>query len=126
MTEEDPDWVISFKLIEDWEQHTIDHLPYINAILHWFNMAKCDLVDTPMVPNKTLSKFDFHTNNDDKQIMSEHPYQELIAALVWLSITSCPNILFTATHIAKFNSNLGDAHWQAAKCVLCYLKGNSR
>ena len=125
MTEENPDWVMGFKLIEDQEWHTItiDHSPYINTILHQFNMAEWIPVDTPMVPNKTLSKFDCPINDDDKQIMSEYPYQELISALIWLSITSHPNISFTATHLAKFNLNPGDAHWQAAKHVLCYFKG---
>ena len=83
MTEENPNWVMGFKLIEDRDLHTIaiDHSSYIDAILCWFNMAECDPVDTPMVPNKTLLKFDCPTNNNKKQVMSTQPYWELIGAL---------------------------------------------
>ena len=125
MTEEDPNWVMGFKLIKDRDLHTIaiDHSPYIDAIFRWFNMAECDSVDTPMVPNKTLSKFDCPTNDNEKQVMSTQPYQELVRALIWLSITSCPDISFMATHLAKFNSNPGYTHWTATKHVLCYLRG---
>lgn len=86
-------------------------------------MAECDPVDTPKVPNKTLSKFDCPTNDNKKQVMSTQPYQELVRALIWLFITSHPDILFMATHLAKFNSNPGYTHWMAAKRVLHYLKG---
>ena len=119
------DNVMGFKLIKDRDLHTItiNHSCYIDAILCRFNMAECDPVDTPMVPNKTLSKFDCPTNDNKKQVMSTWPYQELIGALIWLSITSCQDISFMATHLAKFNSNPGYTHWTATKCILHYLKG---
>src|ERR1700722_10616818 len=42
---------------------------------------------------------------------------------MWLSVVSRPDISFTATHLSRFNSNPGKAHWHSAKCVLRYLKG---
>jgi hypothetical protein len=50
--------------------------------------------------------------------MANKPYCKLIGALTWISITSHPEIAFTATHLAQFNSNPGEAYWKAGKTVL--------
>jgi hypothetical protein len=54
------------------------------------------------------------------------PYRELIGALIWLSIVSQPDISFTATHLARFNTNPGKTHWNSAKHVLRYFKGSRK
>ena len=125
LTEEDPNWIMGFKPVEDWAEHTIliDHSPYIDAILCQFNMLECDPIDTPMDTNRTLSKLDGPVNNAEKQAMSEHPYWELIGTPIWISVTSCPHISFVAMHLVKFNVNPGDAHWRTKKWAGRYLKG---
>jgi len=42
---------------------------------------------------------------------------------VYLAVTTHPDISYAAGVLARFNSNPGLAHWQAAKHVLHYLKG---
>ena len=44
MKEEDPDWVMGFKLVENQEEATIsiDHSQYISAVLRWFRMEDCN------------------------------------------------------------------------------------
>ncbi len=42
---------------------------------------------------------------------------------MYLAVTTRPDIAYAARVLARFNSNPGLAHWQAAKHVLCYLKG---
>jgi len=42
---------------------------------------------------------------------------------MYLAITTQPDIAYAAGGLARFNSNPGLAHWQAAKHVLWYLKG---
>ena len=42
---------------------------------------------------------------------------------MYLALTTRPDIAYAAGVLARFNSNPGLSHWQAAKHVLHYLKG---
>jgi Reverse transcriptase (RNA-dependent DNA polymerase)/GAG-pre-integrase domain len=125
MKEEDPNWLMGFLLVENPATQTIsiDHSQYINTILKQFNMQDCDAAKIPLDPIRVLSKDDSPSTDSDKSKMANKPYRKLIGALTWISVTSHPEIAFAATHLAQFNSNPGEAHWEAGKTVLRYLKG---
>jgi hypothetical protein len=55
--------------------------------------------------------------------MKNIPYRELIGGLVWLVTANRPDLAFTACLLSRFVNNPGQAHWNAAKQVLRYLKG---
>ena len=86
-------------------------------------MHDSDASRIPLDPVRVLSKDDGPSTDSDKAKMINRPYRELIGALTWISVTSHPEIAFAATHLAQFNSNPGEAHWEAGKTVLRYLKG---
>ena len=125
MKEEDPNWVMGFKLIEDRGEGTIsiDHSLYIEAVLRRFGMEECNPARTPLDPGTLLSADDCPATEDEKAAMKNIPYRELVGALTWLTVVSRPDIAFAATYLARFNANPGPTHWKAAKHVLRYLKG---
>ena len=125
MKEEDPTWLMGFLLVKNPAVQTIsiDHSQYINTILKRFNMSDCDPTKIPLDPVHMLLKDDGPSTDGDKAKMANKPYHKLIGALTWISVTSHPEIAFAATHLAQFNSNPGEAHWEARKTVLKYLKG---
>jgi hypothetical protein len=43
--------------------------------------------------------------------------------LLYVMVATRPDIAYTLSVLCKYMANLGRAHWQAAKRVLCYLKG---
>ena len=55
--------------------------------------------------------------------MRQYPYISVVGSLMYLALTTRPDIAYTAGVLARFNSNPGLAHWQAAKHALRYLKG---
>jgi hypothetical protein len=55
--------------------------------------------------------------------MRQYPYISIVGSLIYLALTTRPDIAYAARVLARFNSNPGLSHWQAAKYVLCYLKG---
>ena len=128
MKEEDPNWLMGFKLIENCNEGTIaiDHSLYIDTILQRFGMENCNPTRTPLDPGTLLSTDDCPTTKDKKAVMMNVPYRELIGALTWIAVVSHPDIAFMTTYLAWFNANPGLTHWKAAKHVLQYLNGTKQ
>jgi hypothetical protein len=43
---------------------------------------------------------------------------------MYIAIGTRPDITFAVQQLCKFLDNYSDAHWEAAKRVVCYLKGS--
>ena len=127
MKEEDPNWVMGFKLIKNCKEATvsIDHSLYINAVLCQFGMDDCNTTCTPLDSGNVLSLHDCLQTDEERSKMCTIPYWELIGTLMWITVISQPDISFVATYLAHFNVNPGQTHWKAAKHILCYLKGTA-
>ena len=94
---------------------------YVNKLLTRFRMSECKQILTPMESNCKLSKPD-HVNMSE---MEKYPYQSLIGALLYLSVSTRPDIAYSVNYLSQFNNNYNGEHWKAAKRVLRYLKGTS-
>ena len=55
--------------------------------------------------------------------MSHVPYMSAIGALMYLAIATRPDITYSVSKLAQYNSNPGPEHWHAVKHLLRYLKG---
>lgn len=93
---------------------TLDQENYTEGILKRFGMNECKPVSTPLIPNEKLAK---HTEKD------KYPFQELIGALMYLSVCTRPDISYAISSLSHFNTCYGREHWITAKKVLSYLKG---
>ena len=94
---------------------------YVNKLLTHFNMSECKPVLTPMEINCKLSKPEYINTKE----MEKYPYQRLIGALLYLSVSTRSDIAYTVNYLSQFNNNYNSEHWKAAKRVLRYLKGTS-
>ena len=50
-------------------------------------------------------------------------YQSAVGSLMYLAVSTRPDIAFAVNNLARFNSNPQKEHWTALKRVLRYLKG---
>ncbi|XP_043470226.1 uncharacterized mitochondrial protein AtMg00240-like [Leptopilina heterotoma] len=91
---------------------------YIMEILDCFGMTECKPVGTLMDSNVKLIKPDA-TNQGEEKV----PYRELIGALMYLAVSTRPDIAYTVSSLSQLNDCNGPIHWNAAKRVLRYLKG---
>jgi hypothetical protein len=57
--------------------------------------------------------------------MKSVPYMNAVGKLMYLALTTRPDIAYSVGVLARFNSNPGPLHWKAAKHLLRYLKGTS-
>lgn len=55
--------------------------------------------------------------------MKQFPYQRLIGSLMYLAVSTRPDIAYAVNFLSQFNTNYDIEHWKAAKRILRYLKG---
>jgi Reverse transcriptase (RNA-dependent DNA polymerase) len=96
---------------------------YIIDMLACFRLSECRPVTTPMEPGITLDQSQYPSTEEEIEEMKKVPYMNAIGALMYLAIGTCPDIAYSVTKLAQFNSNPGLAHWKAVKHLFRYLKG---
>lgn len=88
---------------------------YTLSVLERFGMVESKPVGTPLDKNVKFS--------DDLTRIDNVPYQELIGSLMYLAVSTRPDISFAVSFLSQFNNSHTTEHWSAAKRVLRYLKG---
>jgi hypothetical protein len=63
-------------------------------------------------------------NDEEVDYMKSVPYLSAVGSLMYLAITSRPDISYSVGVLARFNSNPGPLHWKAVKHLFRYLKGS--
>ena len=53
--------------------------------------------------------------------MKDKPYLSLVGTLMYLAVTTKPDIAYAVGVLARFNSNSGLQYWKAAKHLMRYL-----
>lgn len=92
---------------------------YIRDILMKLGMQDSKPVSTPLASGTKLT-LETQENDDDN-----HPFRELIGALMYLAVGTRPDIAYAVSALSQFNSCHNHSHWIAAKRILRYLKGTT-
>jgi len=113
---------LGMKILQDENSENIwiGQPAYISKILHKFGMQDCKPVSTPADPGAKLMKSSKSEDSLDLQ-----RYQSAIGALLYLSVSTRPDIAYSVSTLAKFSSNPCKQHWTALKRVMRYLKGTA-
>lgn len=96
---------------------------YIRDVLKQFKMEDCKTTSTPIDTSVKLSEEMCPKTPAEKEEVSKLPYQNLVGALMWLAVSTRPDIAHAVSLLSQYNTNYGQQHWVAAKRVLRYLKG---
>eukprot|EP00253_Pinus_taeda_P028689 PITA_28689 len=97
----------------------ISQAKYVNEVLGRFNMQECKASITPTVMGLKLSKQDSSKDFDPSL------YKSIFGSLMYLTATR-PDIMLVVSLISRFMEMPKEAHWQAAKRILRYVKGTKR
>ena len=100
---------------------TLSQTDYIKSILQMSNMLNCHPTITPAVPKTVLSAA---PDSDDNASVQNFPYSKVVGQLLWISVMTKPEIAYQVGQLAKYVSNFGKIHVDAAKYCLRYLKGS--
>lgn len=64
-----------------------------------------------------------HVTNQDKFLMSEVPYTQVVGSLMYAIVCTRADIAYAFSVVSRFMSDPGKEHWDAVKWVMRYLKG---
>eukprot|EP00253_Pinus_taeda_P013408 PITA_13408 len=92
---------------------------YVNEVLGRFNMQDSKATVTPTVMGLKLSK------EDNSKDFDPSLYKSIVGILMYLTATRL-DIMFFVSLISRFMERPKEAHWQAAKRILKYVKGTKR
>eukprot|EP00253_Pinus_taeda_P028962 PITA_28962 len=92
---------------------------YANEVLERFNMQKCKTTITPIMMGLKLSKED---NNKD---FDPSLYKGIVGTLMYLTATRL-DIMHVVSLISRFMERPKEAHWQATKRILRYVKDDQK
>lgn len=84
-----------------------------------FEMSDCKQIGTPMEAGLKLER----NGNANGIATLQPPYRELIGYLMYVSLTTRPDLAFATNFFSRFQSNFGDEHFMYAKRILKYIKG---
>ncbi|KRZ07267.1 Retrovirus-related Pol polyprotein from transposon TNT 1-94 [Trichinella pseudospiralis] len=95
---------------------------YIMDILERFRMKNSKPVETPIDASNKLSAETYPKAETEKVEMQNMPYRSLVGSLMYLSVSTRPDIAFAVSLLSQLSENYGNQHWAASKRVLPYLK----
>ena len=102
---------------------TIDQEEYVQGILERFEMEGCKESAIPLATSLKLTKDMSPTSEEAMERMKEVPYREAIGSLMYLMVSTRPDIAAAVGILSRFLNNPGEEHWMAVKKVFRYLQG---
>jgi hypothetical protein len=102
----------------------IDQEEYIKGILVRFGMDKCKVSSTPLCPKMKLSVKQGPADNNERARMAEIPYREAIGSLMYLMVSTRPDLAQAVGILSRFLNDPGETHWTEVKRVFRYLQGS--
>jgi hypothetical protein len=120
----DTQWLLGCR-IRRWRDKrllAIDQEQYTTQILTDFGMQHCNAVKTPC-PTARLTSAMCPTTEDERREAGLLPYCAIVGKCMYLSNCTRPDISFAVRELAKYMSNYGPKHFEAAKHLLRYLQG---
>jgi hypothetical protein len=120
-------YFVGLKITRDWSKMTVYLLQpeYINKIIHKFHMEECQPKRLPADPNSRLvtNKKPSLEENAEKE---SFPYREAVGSLIYLAVTSRPDISYVVNQVAQHSENPNRSHCTAVKRIISYLKGTTQ
>ncbi len=112
-------WFLGIRIIRDRQLRKLwlCQDSYIDKLVDTFNISTTNPATTPMLTH-VLEPFDGQAT-----VQEIHAYQQRVGSLNYSAVITRPDISFAAGKLARYNTNPGPKHLQAADRVLEYLAG---
>jgi hypothetical protein len=97
----------------------------IDRIIHQFGQIDAAPLSIPMVPGLKLRRIiKSSLSTTDQDNLSKLPYRSLVGSLLYIAISTRPDISYAVQQLSQFLDSFSYEHWNAAIRVVRYLKGS--
>ena len=122
ITSKDVDCFVGISIKHDRTQQTIQLTQpnYIKKILKRFQMENCD---PKLVPADLYTVLSSGSDKGDSSFVDRQLYQEAVGSLMFLMVSTRPDIAFAVGQVSQFCQDPQQAHWKAVKRIMAYLRG---
>jgi hypothetical protein len=107
----------------DTMEISLDQEKYVETVLDKFKMNDCSTMSTPINESEPLSESMSPTDYKGHLEMRNIPYREAVGSIMYLAVSTRPDISKAVSNVSKYLQNPGLEHWKAVKRILRYLKG---
>ena len=116
--------VLKIRIRRDKERGilTLDQSKYAASVLQRFGMQDCKGVSIPLSHGTYFSVGQSPDGDEEKEQMSAIPYRQAVGSLMYLMVSTRPDIAAAVQVLSRFGSNPGPAHWSGVKRVLQYVQ----
>ena len=105
---------------------TLSQEEYVDGILCKFGMEDCGSSATPLATSTKLSEDMSPKTEQERERMSGVPYRAAIGSLMYLMVSTRPDLAAAVGLLSRFLNNPGEEHWMAVKKIFKYLQGTRK
>jgi hypothetical protein len=98
---------------------------YVEKIFMRFGMNTVKPIQIPLASHFNLSSGLCPSNDEEKDYMSRVPYANVVGSLMYVMVSTRPDISHTVGLFSRYMENPGKEHWETMKWVLRYVRGTS-
>ncbi|CAH9067875.1 unnamed protein product [Cuscuta epithymum] len=115
--------ILGINIVRDRSKRTLtlNQISYIEKVLSKFNMLSASPVNVPMASHFVLSKDQSPKTAPEIEKMKSVPYSSAIGSVMYLMVSTRPDIAYAVSCLSRYMSNPGLPHWNALKWLLRYL-----
>ena len=112
-------WYGGYRYLRDRKRGTltISQQSFAKELVNKFDMTSVQNI--PLRVGLKLDEFDVDEKTENR------PFRELVGGLMWLAISTRPDISNAVRSVARYCSTPKAIHWKAALVILAYINGIS-
>lgn len=116
--------ILGMNIVRDRKNSTIslNQVSYVKKILSKFKMENAKSVNVPLAGHFILSKSQCPQSESELKEMENVSYSNAIGSIMYLMVSTRPDLAYALSCLSRYMSNPGMLHWQAVKWLLRYLK----
>lgn len=99
----------------------LNQASHVEKVLSKFSMSNSKPVKIPLAAHFQLSKTQSPKTTSEISAMKNVSYSSAVGSVMYLMVSTRPDIAFTISCLSRYMSDPGPPHWEAMKWLLRYL-----
>jgi hypothetical protein len=118
------EYFLGMRVQQDLDAGTVrlTQRPYWEHVIHRFDLEHITPRNTPLPTGITLDSNMSPKTDTERRQMDGKPYRAVLGSVMWGQLATRPDLSFTVSLLARFQSNPGIDHWNALMHVIGYIK----